>query len=423
MDEQLIQHIANKFGSPMFIMQEQNILQRFCELQNAATNRYPHAVIGISYKTNLLHGLLALLHQAGAIPEVVSGSEYEVAKKIRQPNQPIIFNGPMKLNGELIQAIHDNSFINCDHLDEIERVEQVATSLQRRVPIGIRVYFNDSDVKWNRFGFPIYGNHPQQPIFEIVKKIINSPHLQLAGLHIHIGTNIRDIAIFQNMSIKLNEFAGILKQQFAVELQWLDVGGGLAGISPRIEENRMTPHPLPDIQSYVDAIILPLTPYLTSLQKPAALFFEPGRTIFEAFGSLLTRVIGKRQNEDGTPCYILDAGINILSTSYVYDFPIQTFSHQQPFQKSSLVGPTCNQQDQLHTPLELPALHSDDYLLFHGVGSYCMAFSYSFIRLRPGVVLWRGGDNVVWLRHPETLAHQSTLEEFPTAVEVMHATA
>src|SRR6202044_2821033 len=103
--------------------------------------------------------------------------------------------------------------------------------------------------------------------------------------------------------------------------------------------------------------------------NPATLFFEPGRTIFEAFGSLLTRIVGKRDTDTtGIPAYIFDAGINTLSTSYVYNFPIQTFITSNTRQKSYLYGPTCMQTDQLHTPTELPLLKSDDLLLFHGVG-------------------------------------------------------
>lgn len=410
--------IADQFGSPIFIMQEQGIIDRYHSFQKNVTNHYPHAKVAISYKTNFIPALLSLLHKEGALPEVVSGIEYNMALKIRKTNQPIIFNGPMKTTPELLKAINDGSLINCDHEDEINRIEQIAINLQKQIPIGLRIYFKDRDYHWNRFGFPVCLSDSQQAITNLIQRISDSPHLKLAGLHTHIGTNIRDINMFGKLAHKLNEFALILKQYFNIELQWIDVGGGLAGISPRIDENQLLPHPLPDLHHYARSVITPLLPYLNSLHKPATLLFEPGRTLFEAYGSLLTQVIGKREKDDsGLPAYIFDAGINSLSTSYVYNFPIQTFRNVKHTEKAYLYGPTCMQTDQLHTPTELPQLNTNDLLLFHGVGSYCMAFSYSFIRLRPGVVLLRKNNEIVWLRKPESLTHMAALDVMPDSEE------
>ena len=75
----------------------------------------------------------------------------------------------------------------------------------------------------------------------IVKKIVASAHLKLNGIHAQIGTDIRDLSLFQRLSENLNAFAIYLKQTYALELLWIDVGGGLAGINPRSEEQRMTP--------------------------------------------------------------------------------------------------------------------------------------------------------------------------------------
>ena len=73
--------IAHQFGTPVFIMHEQGILQRFRDFNNAVIKQYPHSKVAISYKTNFISGLLALLHREGALPEVVSGIEYNVASK------------------------------------------------------------------------------------------------------------------------------------------------------------------------------------------------------------------------------------------------------------------------------------------------------------------------------------------------------
>src|ERR1700761_1238015 len=104
-DKTTIEKIAAQFGTPLFIMHEQGIIERFHAFKNAVTTLYPFSQVAVSYKTNFIPGLLSLLHHEGALPEVVSGIEYNMATKIRQKNQTIIFNGPMKNDDELMQAM------------------------------------------------------------------------------------------------------------------------------------------------------------------------------------------------------------------------------------------------------------------------------------------------------------------------------
>lgn len=416
-DTENITKLAEIYGTPLFIMNEKGMIDRFHALKKAAQIRYPHSIIALSYKTNFLKGLLYRLHQEGAHAEVVSGIEYAIAKEIKQSNQLIIFNGPYKTDDELTQAIMDGAYIHCDHEEEIDRIEILATKLKKKITIGLRLYFTDSDSSWSRFGIVVDSKCKNPDFLALITKINQSTYLSLGGLHSHIGTNIRDLKQFKMMATYLCGIAQQLKKQFSLELSWLDVGGGLAGISPYRTENQFEPHSLPDANDYMEAIIPALMPYLASLKKPATLIFEPGRTLFEAFGGLLAQVVGIRHDQAGMRAVILNAGNNMLSTSHVYHFPIQCFlqhTMQGPtHQLTRLLGPTCNQADQLHDPLLLPCLQRDDLLLFYGVGSYCMAFSYSFIRFRPGVILWRGEANAVWLREPETVANNAITGYLP----------
>ncbi|VVC77221.1 Diaminopimelate decarboxylase [Aquicella siphonis] len=407
---------AERFGTPLFIMDEAGVLQRFDSLRQAVQTRYPHSIVSVSYKTNCLKGLLARLHQAGAHAEVVSGLEYAIADEIRLPGQRIIFNGPMKTREEIEKAIKDQAIINCDHDDEIELIAAVAQRMAKTVSIGLRIYFSDTQSSWNRFGFQVDKELAQAETRSLVDKILKSPYLKLGGVHMHIGTNIRDLRQFRQMGQCLGLFASALKSIYQIELEWIDVGGGLAGISPLRADSHNRHLPLPDAEAYANAVIAPLLPYLHGASQPPLLIFEPGRTLFEAYGALLTRVVGRRHQKDSLPAVILDAGINTLSTSYRYDFPIRCFADTKSARLTQLWGPTCNQADQLHTPLALPELSVNDLLMFYGVGSYCMAFSYSFIRFRPGVILWRGGSHAEWLRLPESLLHNSMIGHIPESI-------
>lgn len=413
-DSRLAQTLAQRFASPVYLIAKQAIVARLAEFQALAKHYYPHTTVALSYKTNPIHGLLALLHQQGAYAEVVSGEEYRIATRLGVPGTHIIFNGPMKTEQELTEALLQGAYLHCDHLDEIDRIEVIAQRLKRQAKIGLRLCFIDEQTNWSRFGFAVsqYSALPEHAI-HVVKRIQASPHLNLAGLHAHIGTNIRDLAQFAALGRNLAAFATELLLQFNLQLEWLDVGGGLAGISPRIDEQQIGPHPLPSLDQYLAALITPLLPYLTSLSKPAQLFFEPGRTLFEPFAGLLTQIIGRRRDQPELAELICDAGFNTLATSHVYNHPLHVPSPTGDKRKTILYGPTCNQADRLHVPIELPMLIPGDFVLFYGVGAYCMSFSYSFIRYRPGVILWHGDDQADWLRYPESLEHASQLERLP----------
>ncbi|MBL4648002.1 MAG: diaminopimelate decarboxylase, partial [Gammaproteobacteria bacterium] len=309
-----------------------------------------------------------------------------------------------KTDDELLRAILSEAKINCDHEEEVWRIEQMAKQHKRMVNIGIRLCF-DIGLKWNRFGFSL------ACVDDIVNKIIASPHLTLSGIHAHIGTNIRDIEQFAKLGVALSDFAEHLLRDNNIRLKWIDVGGGLAGISPRKDEEIVSAHPLPDVIQYAKAIIHPLKGYLQH-SPTTQLIFEPGRTLFEPYGALLTKIFATRSEKADHQEVICDAGINTLSTSYVYDHPLHIMTAEQRGEqrRTKLLGPTCNQVDQLYDEVMLPSLKTGDYALFYGVGAYCMAFSFSFIRFRPGVVLWQGADDACWLRQHENLEHISQLE-------------
>ena len=95
-DGAAIDDLVARFGSPLFVFSERQIRQRYRELYNAFSRRYPNVTFGWSYKTNYLDAICAVMHQEGAIAEVVSEMEYAKARALGVPGEQIIFNGPHK---------------------------------------------------------------------------------------------------------------------------------------------------------------------------------------------------------------------------------------------------------------------------------------------------------------------------------------
>jgi diaminopimelate decarboxylase len=134
-----IDDLVEQFGSPLFVYSEQTLRQTFRTIHDAFSSRYPNVIFGWFYKTNYLKAICAIFHSCGAIAELVSKMEYDKAKALGIPGNQIILNGPHKPFATLQTAVKDGVTINIDHLDEIEDLEAIATSLGETISVGLRL--------------------------------------------------------------------------------------------------------------------------------------------------------------------------------------------------------------------------------------------------------------------------------------------
>ena len=157
---------------------------------------------------------------------------------------------------------------------------------------------------------------------------------------------------------------------------------------------------------YSQKIIGPLLGYLNSTKEPVTLFFEPGRTVLEPFGAMLTTVVGGRPAAaDGIKGVILDAGLSSLAKADSFSHPVHVCKAGVANETTRFFGPSCRERDVVHKPMLVPSLNVGDHLVFYGVGAYSMAASNSFIHFRHGVLMWEQSGKLKWLRKPENLEH------------------
>jgi len=403
------QSLAAKFGSPLYIIDEVGLLDRLQTFKNAVKAEYAHSVVAISYKTNPLHGLLSILHQQDVFAEVVSGDELAIARRLGVANHRILFNGPMKTDAELLDAISSGLYLHCDHADEVQRIESIARAEGRVVALGIRLSF--PRIACSRFGFEVSDTGSNSEAHAIAKIIIESPWLRLAGLHMQISTNIRDIRLLSEASGQMAAFAQFIKEQYQLELEWLDLGGGLAGITPTVDEKNIEQHPLPAITRYARAVVRPLLAYLEAQAKPPRLFFEPGRTIFEPYGATLMTVVGKRPSRrPGVEGYIVDAGLNVIGDADRFKHPVFACCAEEGQIPTHLFGPSCRERDSIRKEVSLPGLQIGNHLIAYGTGGYSIATANAFVRYRPAAVRWDAQGRYQLLRAAEDLDHVRRLE-------------
>ena len=410
-----IEELVNKFGSPLFVISEKKLREKYRSIYNAFSSRYPNVQFGWSYKTNYLKAVCAVLHQEGAIAEVVSGFEYEKARKLGIEGKDIIFNGPHKKLEDLEIAIKEGAKIHIDHFDEIIDIEKVADKLGKTVKVAIRLNM-DTGIKpqWSRFGF----NLETGQALDAVKRIAQSGKLILNGLHAHIGTFILDPNAYAKEVEKMVKFAYEVEDNFGFKIEYIDIGGGIPSKN-RLKGTYLPPDiAVPPIDEYAEKITEALYSNLRPGDFPK-LILETGRAIVDEAEYLITTVFASKRLPDGRKAYICDAGVNLLFTAFWYKFNIEidreVYGVNEP---SVLYGPLCMNIDVIDDGILLPPLERGTRLIFSPVGAYNNTQWMQFIEYRPNVVMIMEDGTVEIVREREDLTDIERRERLPDKLRI-----
>ncbi len=409
-DGVLIDDLVDQFGSPLFVYSENNIRHKYRQMLNAFSTRYPNVVFGWSYKTNYLNAICALMHQQGSLAEVVSEMEYEKARDLGIAGEKIIFNGPYKSLAALERAVEEGATINVDHLDEIYDLELVAQKTNRPIHIGIRLNL-DAGIhpQWSRFGF----NLESGQALEAVKRIKTGGKLIVNGLHCHIGTYIMEVEAYAKQVEKMVSFSRELEKHFDFSIEYIDIGGGFPSKN-RLKGVYLPPEVgLPSIDEYAEAITHALLKTLSPGDFPK-LILEAGRALVDEAGYLITTVNSAKRLADGSRAYVVDAGLNVLFTSFWYKFNIEMDREAGGVNENCIIyGPLCMNIDTLDEGVLLPPLTRGTRLILSPVGAYNQTQSMQFIQYRPASVLIGNNGEIDLIREAEDLTDIVRREKTP----------
>lgn len=400
--------LVRRFGSPLFVVSDARLREEFRAVRAAFRDEYPDTEVAYSYKTNYLTGVRALLHEEGAWAEVVSGLEYEMAERLGVPGHRIVFNGPWKADDDLRRAVKDGAWINVDSFDELMALEEVARSEGVVTPVGLRVNARVTEVPWDKFGFNLESGLAE----EACRRAAGSSSLRLAGLHVHLGTDLPAPDVHEKVLALLLPLMARCERQHGVRWEVLDVGGGLpnrhryARAHPGISPERVFP-------AFARAVAGPLTAGLRRLKSRPRLVLEPGRAVVEHAVFLLTTVVAVKRLPNGSKAAVLDAGVHLLPTAYYTALDVApTESTPLSVEEVTLFGPLCMQVDCLATGLRLPPLRRGAHLVVKNCGAYADSQSMQFIHARPAVALAAGGRADL-LREAETVEHFICRDRLP----------
>lgn len=403
--------LIEKYGSPFYIISEKRLRESYRKAYQAFSSRYPKVQFAWSYKTNYLNAVCRVFHQEGAWAEVVSGFEYDKALHNGVPGTQIIFNGPEKSDEELGKAISKESIIHLDHFDELFRLIRLTDTMGEKARVAIRINMDTGIFpKWDRFGF----TYENKEAWKAIEFIMKSDNLELVGLHTHIGTYVLSTQAYRIAAQKMSALAIETSAVFGHQIHYLDLGGGFASANTLKGAYHTAADVVPSFDAYADAISSAILQQNWPGGTPPYLFLETGRALVDEAGYLISTVKATKRLSDGRRALILDAGINLLFTTFWYELevhPGKTVSSSSD--ETDIVGPLCMNIDVIRKNLKYPLLEAGDPVVIPRIGAYNMTQWLQFITYRPPIYLIDEKQGIHKIRSGEDLQYMMQLEEVP----------
>ena len=401
-----VRNIAAEVGTPFYCYSTATLTRHY-QLFTQALDPMPHLVcFAIKSLSNI--AVLKVLGNLGAGMDVVSGGEYQRALAAGVSGEKIVFSGVGKTQDEMRMALLGGiRQFNVESEAELLALSQVASSLDKIAPITIRVN-PDVDAKThekiatgkkeNKFGIPIN----RAP--EVYALAASLSGIDVIGIDVHIGSQLTDLAPFEEAYLKIAELTVRLREQ-GHNIRRLDLGGGL-GIP---YEKSNLPLPLP---SDYGALIKRTLGHLG-----CEIEIEPGRLISGNAGILVSKVIYVKEGE-GQDFLILDAAMNDLVRPSMYGahhdiIPVQEAAIGAKTRPYDIVGPVCETGDTFAKARPLTDLTAGDLVAFRSAGAYgaVMASEYNSRPLIPEVLVH--GHNFAVIRPRPTLEEMIARDRMP----------
>ena len=336
--------------------------------------KYENFHVHYAIKANFNPRILKTISDRGIGADCVSGGEVRAALDAGIPADNIVFAGVGKTDKEIALALDAGIFcFNIESTAEAHAIEDLAAQRGMTAKVAIRVNPNvgahtHSNITTgraeNKFGI----NYEQ--LDEVIDLIGTMQHLELIGLHFHIGSQILVMDDFVALCGRINELQELLKDTRGLVLPHINVGGGLG-----IRYDAPDKYPIPDFDLYFATYAKNL-----KLFPGQHVHFELGRSIVAQCGTLVTRATYIKH---GTckKFVIVDAGMNDLVRPALYDayHRIENITSDGPDEVYDVVGPVCESSDVFCKDRKIPETRRGDILAIRSAGAYgeAMAFGYN----------------------------------------------
>lgn len=388
--------LTREFGTPLIIYDEESIRDQCRRYMRAFAEHTDDFEVIYASKafSSLAVGQLVL--EEGLSIDVSSGGEYHVAKSAGFPAERIFFHGNNKTRAELEYALSGGvGFVVVDSLQELALLEELVAARKGSQRILLRItpgieahthsYIQTGQID-SKFGFGL----AEGVALEAIRSALLAPHLELVGLHAHIGSQIFQLDGFRKAIEILVQLVGRARSEFGFECRYLNVGGGL-GI-------RYTEEDMPStIADYAAVKVEGVREEMAAIGHPMPrVLIEPGRSIVGKAG-VTAYTVGTIKEIPGVRTYVsVDGGMSDNIRPMLYDARYEGMlanrAAEPPDTVVTVAGKHCESGDILIRDAVIARPNPGDILVMPATGAYCYAMASNYNgSTRPAVLLVNGG--------------------------------
>jgi diaminopimelate decarboxylase len=372
-NQQLID-IANQFGTPVYVYHAEKIAQQYQKLQDAFNGHPTKFFYACKALTNI--NVLKYIKGLGASLDCVSINEVKLGLKAGFDAKEILFTPNCVDFSEIVAAQELGVNIN---IDNISILEQFGNKYGGSYPVCIRInphieaggnYKISTGHIDSKFGISIHQ-------IRHIERIVKTTSIHVQGLHMHTGSEIKDVDVFLRALDVLFDVATHFK-----ELDFIDLGSGFK--VPYKEGDPET-----DVVTLGNKLTAAVKEFEKEYGRPLVVWFEPGKYLVSEAGSFVVKANVIKQTT-ATVFVGVNSGFNHLIRPMFYEayHRISNITNPQGAERIyTVVGNIC-ETDTFAWDRVLNEVREGDLLVFHNAGAYGFEMSSNFnSRLKPAEVL------------------------------------
>ncbi len=390
-------YLAETYGTPLYVYDVALIRERAKSFKQAFITAGLTAQVAYASKAFSSVAMIQLAEEEGLSLDVVSGGELYTAVAAGFPAERIHFHGNNKSREELRMALeHRIGCIVVDNFYEISILEDLcketghSIDVLLRITPGVEAHTHDyitTGQEDSKFGFDLHNGQTEQAI----EQVLQSEHIQLLGVHCHIGSQIFDTAGFVLAAEKIFKKLDEWREAYSFVSKVLNLGGGF-GIRYTEEDEPL--HATEYVEKIIEAVKTNAARYGFDIPE---IWIEPGRSLVGDAGTTLYTV-GSQKEVPGVRQYVaVDGGMNDNIRPALYQAKYEAVTANrigEAHDKTvSIAGKCCESGDMLIWDIDLPEVKEGDLLAVFCTGAYGYSMANNYNRIpRPAVVFVENGE-------------------------------
>ncbi|MBY9000414.1 MAG: alanine racemase [Candidatus Heimdallarchaeota archaeon] len=394
-----ILNIIKEVPTPFFIFLPKRFEHNYNHLKSAFDKYIPSTRIAYAIKANYLGRILQHANGLEMTTEAMSLFELLLAERAGFSFDRVIFNGPAKTQKELEFSMDKGiQYLNIESMNELRDIENIAEKKGIVQDITIRIHPRLSEetekkllIKKNsKLGIDY------DRAMKLYKYAKNSSNLKPKGVHVHVGTNIVSHDFYDELLEFLNDYIKDLSKKHEIEIEQLNLGGGMASKS-KLDENGF------NLERYAEQISVGID----NIENITVLL-EPGRYLIEDSFIAVAKVL-RTKSSWGRKWAFTDIGANTLIPMRYSNYEAIPLEYKGEGPYCRIGGPLCLPVDVISNESVSYNIEEEDRLAILNCGAYTLSMSEQFGYPRPAVYELKNENELRMIKDADNI--QDMVEE------------